>query len=180
MTNTWKKPPLKEPITTKGDRLPRPWHMWFQFVWSKVGAVITGSGTAGTIPKWSDSDTLTDSIITEASSKISVTTGTDINDFSNDETMADESADALVTEYAVVNYLRSQQIEWDDVAITRNSQGDPTQRLWKRSSATKVTEALTYNTYGHIATQVFTGEMANTRTYSYDTDNFTITGVTKA
>jgi len=37
-------------------------------------SLVSGSGTAGKIPKWSDSNTLTDSVISESSSKIGIGT----------------------------------------------------------------------------------------------------------
>ena len=171
-------PPLKQPITQKGDQLPRPWFMWFQSIYSRIGEFIDGSGTAGTIPKWSASKTLTDSIITEASSKISVTTGTDINDFSDDGTMADESSDALVTENAVVTYLRSKKIDTDELTPTTGSNGEISQVLYKRSSVTVVTEVRTYTANMNISTQVFTGEYSGTWTHSYTTAG-TWTGMVK-
>ncbi|QDP51206.1 MAG: putative tail fiber protein [Prokaryotic dsDNA virus sp.] len=43
------------------------------------GGAVDGSGTAGKIVKWSDSDTITDSIISESSSKIGIGTANPLN-----------------------------------------------------------------------------------------------------
>ncbi len=84
-----------------------------------------------------------------------------------------------ITLNEVIIYLRSKNIDWDDMVPTVNAEKDPTQRLWKRNGITIVTETLTYNQYGHISTQVFVGEINETRTYTYDTDNTTITRIQK-
>lgn len=120
----------KLPVTTI-------WWQWFQ---QAVASFLGGSGTAGYITKWSDSNTLANSVFTEEK-------------------------------------LRARVRNYDQIVYT-TSNNNITQILYKRASITEMTEARTYNAYGHIATRTFTGDLAETWTYSYDTDNFTVTGIT--
>jgi hypothetical protein len=166
-------------VVDKQGMVTKPWLAWFKSVLIHAAGKIGGSGTAGTIPKFDTSTTLTDSIITEASSKISLASGTDIDEFSTDGTMAGESDDAVPTEQAVVEYLRSKKVDWDETAHTVDSNGNISEILYKRSSVTKVTETRTYNAYMNVSTIVLSGEISGTWTYSYDTDNQTLTGVAR-
>lgn len=79
----------------------------------------------------------------------------------------------------IQSYFRSKLKDFDQSATT-NSDGQVTQILYKRAGATKITEVITYNAYGNISTQTFSGEITGTWTYSYDTDNQTLTGVVKS
>ena len=79
----------------------------------------------------------------------------------------------------VIDYLRSQKIEWDSNTYTTDANGNVTQILYKRAGVTKVTWVNAYNAYMNISTVTLTGEIEGTWTYSYDTDNQTLTGTVK-
>jgi len=115
------------------------WIDWFNQLRQSIKEKVDGTGTANTMTKWSDTDTITDSVYTETQ-------------------------------------LRARLRDYDEEAYTTTS-GDVTQVLYKRLTVTLLTEARTYNAYGHIATATFTGDLAETWTYSYASDNFTPTGI---
>jgi len=133
--------PLQHPIADRNGFIKsNVWWLWFTRLSKKLVNVITGTGTSGTIPKWSGTNTLTDSVYTETQ-------------------------------------LRARLRDYDEEAYTEDTKENVTQVLYKRSSVTQLTEARTYNIYDHIATAVFTGDLTETWTYSYASNNFTVTGV---
>ncbi len=73
----------------------------------------------------------------------------------------------------VINYFQSKNIDWDDIDYTFNSENQVTQRVYKRDpgASTVVTEVLAYDAYRNISTRTFTGELAETWTYTYTLTN---------
>ena len=70
-----------------------------------VGAgVVSGSGTSGKVPRWTAASTLADGIISDDGSKITLSSGTGINEFSIDDTLSGDSDDVIPTEQAVKAY----------------------------------------------------------------------------
>ena len=67
-----KRAPTTEPLSDSRGLVTHPWNMFFRDIWGYLNSKLSGSGTAGTIPKWSDTYALTDSLITENSSLITV------------------------------------------------------------------------------------------------------------
>lgn len=145
--------PRVSPVVDLKGMVTKPWLYWFRNLLVQLNGVLGGSGTANKIAKWSDSDTLTDSIITDNGTTITLPSGGGVSEFFP---------------------------TYDETTITISS-GQITQILYKLSSLTLVTETRTYNAYGNISTRVFTGDVTGTWTYSYDaTDNQTLTGVVKS
>lgn len=67
---TQNNPPLEQPpLSGQGLRWTKPWHLWFQTFWDKYKTAVFGSGTSGTMTKWSGLRTITDSIYTETELK---------------------------------------------------------------------------------------------------------------
>ncbi len=160
--------PRIHPVTDKQGIVTKPWRAWLKSI---IIDGVFGGGTTNKVSKWSSANTLTDAIITDDGSTITLPNGTGINEFSIDGTMAGESDDVVPTEQAVVEYIRSKNIQWDNIVPTFNANNQVTQRLYKRATVTKVTEVLAYDAYRNISTRTFTGELAEIWTYTYTLTN---------
>ncbi len=70
-------------------------------------------------------------------------------------------------------------VKWDAVTTTIDADDNITQLVYTRGGSTAITENRTYNAYGHIATQVLTGEVTGTWTHTYEANNGVWTGAAK-
>lgn len=131
---TANNPPLnQQPI--KGYPWTQPWHRWF----NELKNVIFGSGTSGTMAKFTGTAKIGDSIYTETELK------------------------AKLRDYTATDWTYT----GDDLTGVSYNSGD-------------LVETRSYNGYGHISTRVFTGDLTETWTYTYNSSNDKVSSVEKS
>jgi hypothetical protein len=113
-------------LTPRQKIMPTPYSIYAQKAGEVIGGIgIQGTGTANYIPKFTDTDSINNSIIYESSGSIGIGTtdptatlhvngslalqnGAVIDEISTDGTLADNSDSAVPTEQAVKTYVNSQ------------------------------------------------------------------------